>query len=356
MKRKIIYALSILLVLLLASCTSSSTYTGTGSTSTRPDMPPGQMPPGGPNGANRPEGNPPMGRPEGPGGPGMAGGAMGDKRTETDPYILSVIEEGKDRFLQFTYEDSQTGIRLEYSLFIPDGYDAGKKYPLLMYIPDATATGKSAKEIVEQYFGADIWVTRDEQKKHESFVLVPAFSNTATNDDWYVSDEVEILVNLIENLAHRYSIDEDRLYTTGQSMGCMASLYLNAKYPDLFAASLFVSGQWDVDVLSPLADASFFYITAEGDAKATGGQKEVMDMLRLRSVEYSYGLWSAQKSEEEQNESAKSLISKGNKANMIRFEEGTVLENSNEKSEHMASFNYGYRISAVRDWLFEQSR
>ena len=29
-----------------------------------------------------------------------------------------------------------------------------------------------------------------------------------------------------------YSIETNRLYTTGQSMGCMSSLYLNSKYPD----------------------------------------------------------------------------------------------------------------------------
>ena len=30
--------------------------------------------------------------------------------------------------------------------------------------------------------------------------------------------------------------DKNRVYTTGQSMGCMTSMYLNLKYPNLFAA------------------------------------------------------------------------------------------------------------------------
>lgn len=52
---------------------------------------------------------------------------------------------------------------------------------------------------------------------------------------------------------------------------------------------------------------------------------------------------------------AEALIAMGYDANMIRFEKGTVLKDG-EGMEHNASFNYGYKIPAVRDWLFEQSK
>ena len=41
--------------------------------------------------------------------------------------------------------------------------------------------------------------------------------------------------------------------------------------------------------------------------------------------------------------------------NMIRFEAGSVL-NGAGRMEHMASFNYAYKLAAVRDWLFEQAK
>ena len=292
----------------------------------------------------------------GPGG-GITAGAQGDRQPniETDPEIAAVIEEGASKFEQFTFEDSQTGIALEYSLYIPENYDESKTYPMIMYIPDASGASKSAKEIVQQYYGANVWVTDEEQAKHESFVLVPAFSVVVVDDDWNTSEEIETAVNLIESLTENYSIDTNRLYTTGQSMGCMTSLYLNSKYPDLFAASLFVSGQWDISVLQPLENAKFFYITAGGDAKASGGQDEVMAMFDVDGVSYSYGTWSAQNSVEEQNASAEQLIAQGFDANMIRFETGTVLADGSGM-EHNASFNYGYKIPTVRDWLFAQSK
>mgnify|MGYP005903776527 CR=1 FL=1 len=48
----------------------------------------------------------------------------------------------------------------------------------------------------------------------------------------------------------------------------MISLYLNSKYPHLFIASLFVSGQWDISALKTLE-----YITA-GGVKASGAQEQ----------------------------------------------------------------------------------
>ena len=48
------------------------------------------------------------------------------------------------------------------------------------------------------------------------------------------------------------------------------------------------------------------------------------------------------------------LLAEGLNANMIRFETGTVFKEGESGMEHMASFNYGYKLTAVRDWLFEQ--
>ncbi len=281
------------------------------------------------------------------------GGRGGQMAVETDESILAVMEEGAGKFTQQTFEDEETGISLEYSFYIPENYDESERYPMIMYIPDSSGSGKSARELVEQYYGADIWVSEEEQEKHPSFVLVPAFSDTVTDDDWNTSQQIEVAVKLIQELTQTYSIDTDRLYTTGQSMGCMTSLYLNSKYPELFAAALFVSGQWDISVLKGLEETRFFYITAGGDEKASGGQDEVMAMFDADGVGYSYGTWSAQDSAEDQNAAVEKLLAQGHDANMIRFETGTVLTDGNGM-EHMASFNYAYKLSAVRDWLFEQ--
>ena len=167
---------------------------------------------------------------------------------------------------------------------------------------------------------------------------------------------METAVRLLQALQETYSIDPNRLYTTGQSMGCMTSLYLNSVYPDLFAASMFVSGQWDISVLKPLEERKFFYITAGGDTKASGGQDEVMAMFDADGIAYTYGTWNAQDSAEEQDAAVEVLTAQGQNANMVRFETGSVFKEGESGQEHMASFNYGYKLTAVRDWIFQQSK
>ena len=299
-----------------------------------------------------------MGGPGGMGGPngghGGGPGGMGGGKTQNDEEIQAVLDANAPKFQQFTFTDEETGISFEYSLYVPEDYDAAQSYPLIMFIPDSTGAGKSAADIVAQYYGATVWVTDEEQAKHASFVLVPAFTGTVTTDNWEADSQIDETVKLIEQLEGEYSIDTNRLYTTGQSMGCMSSLYLNSKYPDLFAASLYVSGQWDISVLSGMESQKFFYVTAGGDEKASGGQDEVMAMFDADGVAYSYGTWNAQNSAEEQDASVAELLAKGLNANMIRFETGTVFKEGESGMEHMASFNYGYKLTAVRDWLFEQ--
>lgn len=293
--------------------------------------------------------------PEGYGGPGRGfGGAVGGGRARNDAQSQEVVNANAAKFEQYVYEDEQTGKTLEYSLYVPEGIGSGDKLPLVMYMPDLTGSNIGAEAIVRQYFGANVWVTDEFQQKHPSFVLVPAFMGMATSDSWQVSDEVDMTIRLIENLESRYTIDEARIYTTGQSMGCMASLYLNSKHPDFFAASIYVSGQWDISVLKVLEAQKFFYIVAGGDKKASTGQDEVMAMFDADGVPYSFGEWDAQDDQAAQDAAAEALIAEGLSANMVRFETGTVLKGQG-RMEHMASFNHAYKLGPIRDWLFDQS-
>ena len=55
----------------------------------------------------------------------------------------------------------------------------------------------------------------------------------------------------------------------------------------------------------------------------------------------------------EQERLAQELIDRGNNINFISWEAGSVLPDDGRAMEHMASFDYGYKLAAVRDWLFK---
>ena len=191
--------------------------------------------------------------------------------------MLQLRDEIAPRFKTLKFNDTQTGKTMDYNLYVPEDYDASQSYPLVLFMADASTVGKGVESPLKQGYGGIIWATDESQ----AFVLVPAFAGpeTATNDDWGTTDEVGMALRLLQQVVAQYNIDQNRLYTTGQSMGGMISFYLNATHPDLFAASVFVGSQWDINVLAPLADKTFFYIVSAGDMKASGGIAEVGTML-----------------------------------------------------------------------------
>ena len=296
----------------------------------------------------------------GPGGQGnqRGGGGRPDKSEDTE--LQDMIEEVAPKFELLTYEDAESGTSLQYQLFVPEDYDASQTYPLLQFIPDSSVVGKDAADVLTQGWGGLIFASPEEQAKHPSFVVVPVFTETVVNDNFEHSEQIETAVRLIRSLTEQYSIDTDRIYTTGQSMGGMTSFYLNTAYPDLFAASLFVGSQWDNSILNVLEDKKFFYIVAAGDPKASEGQAGLKEVFDRDQASYSSAEWSAQDPQETQNTAVETMLSEGNKANFITFSLGsTTVDGSTGSSmagEHMTSFDYAYKIEAVRDWLFQQTK
>ena len=291
------------------------------------------------------------------GGPG-GGGGFNDKSSDTE--LQAMIEEVAPEFELKTFEDEETGESLQYQLYVPEDYDPQGSYPLLQFIPDSSVVGKGTDAVLTQGWGGLIFASEKEQEKHPSFIVIPVFTETVVNDNAEHSGQIDIAVRLIEHLTEEYPVDTDRIYTTGQSMGGMTSFYMNISYPDLFAASLFVGSQWDNSQLGILEDRDFFYIVSAGDPRASEGQAGLLEVFEADGAPYSHAEWSARDDAAAQDAAVAAMLEEGNRANFVTFTEGSTLPEGTEANsmmgEHMSSFDYAYRIEAVRDWLYEQKK
>ena len=275
---------------------------------------------------------------------------------DSDSTFVALKNETLKKFKQLTFNDEQTGKTMEYNLLIPEGVEAGEKLPLVLFMADASTAGKEVTAPLTQGYGALEFASDRDQQKHPSFVLVPQYTDWAVQDDWSTTDEVEMTIRLLEKVCKEYNVDTNRLYTTGQSMGGMMSFYFNITHPDLFAASLFVSSQWDTSKMQDFGEKHFFYIVAGGDQKASGGMRDLAKVLKENGARIESASWSAKLPSSEQERLAEELIARDGNINFIKWETGSVLPESGKGMEHMASFDYGYKIDAVRDWLFKQSK
>ena len=262
-----------------------------------------------------------------------------------------------DTFQQFEHIDPKTGTLLKYNLYIPTRYDANRSFPLVLFIHDGGAISSNPRNTLIQGSGAVIWATQSEQAKHESFVLAPQYSYGIVNDKSEATQDVSATVNLIKYLVCQYAIDQNRIYTTGQSMGCMASIEMLIHFPDLFAAALLVAGQWDPTKMSALTMANMWVVVSEGDRRAYPGMNASMAALEAAGAKISRANWNGHASAEEFSADVSAMIAEGNNIKYSVFKKGTVVPKGlpdNARNNHVYTWQIAYAIEGLRDWLFTQ--
>lgn len=296
------------------------------------------------------------------GGPQVGQPAMGGaKRPKPDAALQALIDETLPKFKQTVWKNAE-GDTLAYNICVPAGMKQGEKYPLVLFMADASTPGTDITLPLTQGYGGLVWATDEFQKKNPCFVIVPQYPYIEVDNQWQTGKQVDMTIALLKDLCKRYPVDENRLYTSGQSMGGMMSMYFNVKYRGFFAASLYVACEWDISRLGDFRNDKFVYIAAEGDPGGHGGQVALMDLFKKEKASYGYAGWSARLPEAEQDSLASRLLAEGHSCNFITFEGNTVLpagtdmKNLPPAADHMASFNYAYRLAPVRDWLFLQHK
>jgi predicted peptidase len=152
-----------------------------------------------------------------------------------------------------------------YRLYVPPGYDASRRYPLVLFLHGSGALGSDnqrqvgfelarlharvqAKEpafvLAPQCPEADKWVTRARQAPYLNFRF----------EERPESDAIRLVVLLLDELAQKYAIDPERLYVTGHSSGAAGTWDLvSRRVSDRFAAAVPVTGIGDPSRASAIA-------------------------------------------------------------------------------------------------------
>lgn len=276
-----------------------------------------------------------------------------------DKELQAMIDETLPKFQTMVYK--QQDFEIQCNVFLPDDYPGDRLYPLVIFIADGSVVGKDADAPLRQGYGGIIWATNKWQALHKCIVAVPQYPTLILDDNggYSLTNYVDYTETLIRALVAGFKVDPNRIYATGQSMGCMTFLVMAARRPDLFAAEIFVSGQWDIRALTGLQGQKFFYITAEGDKKASIGQSALMSMFKKNHSPFNSAMgWDAKMSQADFTKAMNTVLMGSTPANFVRFRVGTVLPEGVPvgTQEHMFSFDYAYKIDALREWLFRQSK
>jgi predicted esterase len=271
--------------------------------------------------------------------------AAGPGPTYTIICRREVIEPVENAFLKLSYADEETGVTMVYRLFVPPGYTPSKSWPLVLFLHGAGESGSDNNAQLVSNRSASVWAKPDEQARHACFVLAPqnpmvlgAFALSPYGARGWTSllsrgfgspfqpeAPLAAVYNLLQKLMGEFSIDANRLYATGLSMGGFGVMALNAAHPETFAAIVSVCGGLDPAQAPKLARKPIWLFHAAEDP--------------LVSVRFSRA-------------AVEALRAAGGSPRYTEYPPGTRFIGSSAHNSWVAAF----ADAAMRDWLFAQRR
>jgi predicted peptidase len=182
---------------------------------------------------------------------------------------------------------------LPYRLFVPEGYDARRAYPLVLYLHGAGGRGADGAShlssdvaalasdrvqaigpsfvLAPQCPDGDEWVNRHDQ---------PPFSNYA-QDRVPESDASKMTFEVLKLVGARYNVDARRLYVTGPSMGGSGTWDFITRHPHVFAAAVPVTGVNDPSRAPVIAELPIWAFHGSRDEISSAANTRAMvDALR----------------------------------------------------------------------------
>ena len=127
-------------------------------------------------------------------------------------------------------------IPIDYLLYLPPDYTARSKWPLVVYLHGAGSRGHDLELVRREWLPGQIV-----QGKQFNFILLSP--QCPANSGW----SPELIVGLIEHISSSLSVDRDRVYLTGYSMGGNGTWATASYDPGRFAAIAPLCGGGDVE-------------------------------------------------------------------------------------------------------------
>ncbi len=177
--------------------------------------------------------------------------------------------EREDVLVAKVYQN-QKGKKLPYRLFIPDNYDRQRKYPLVLYLHGGGGLGTDNLKQISggNSFLIGLFTKAESQAKFPCFVVAPQSHDEGWvegNDHQTPGKQLKLVFELLERLQTDYSIDGERLYITGQSLGGFGTFAIINERPDLFAAAVPLCGGGDESKANRIAHVPLWAFHGEKD-------------------------------------------------------------------------------------------
>ena len=210
----------------------------------------------------------------------------------------------------FTADD---GFTLPYLIYLPADYNEDTAYPVLLFLHGAGERGTDNRNQLNNVI-AKLYEDTSSPFYH-TIVVAPQCPNDMqwVDTPWangnYIQNRIPIskplsaAVQMMDSLLTEYSINPNRQYVMGISMGGFGTWDLIMRYPDRFAAAVPICGGADPTKAKLLVDMPIwtFHDTTDGVVPCSGTQMMYKAMVNAgckdvtytETAQYGHGVWDA---------------------------------------------------------------
>ncbi len=234
------------------------------------------------------------------------------------PALSSASTSGFDGFLSCEY-DGGFDHQMTFYLYVPNGYDPSKSYPMVLVLhgldesadPTQSMAANEANILSQEYI--DIWGPGypvggpTVQTEWPCFVIVPQLVGA---NRWVSAGEdvtsysltpqptlsLQMAIDSTLLVEKKYtSIDTQRLYVTGISMGAYGVWDAILRWPSLFAAAVPVSGAGDPALAKRVASVPIWdFHGAEDNVVPVAGSQLMIQALQSAGSQPCYTQYAGQ--------------------------------------------------------------
>ncbi len=165
---------------------------------------------------------------------------------------------------------AKKGEELHYRLYVPLGYDASRKYPLLLWLHGGDGRGNDnvrqlngGNQIATHFFAGE-----EVQLKFPMFILLPqcpSGQNWSDPDINQPTQWLEMTMGALAQVRKEFSIDPDRLLLAGQSMGGLGVWSTLQAYPKIWAAAVILSAYDNFTDIQAVAQTPIWVFQGQDD-------------------------------------------------------------------------------------------
>ena len=189
----------------------------------------------------------------------------------------------------------EPGELINFAYWIPETYDPNKKYPMLVFFHGAGEKGTTHLYLQDinhiRFFER---ILSDPELKENFILLAPQCPEGTRWVEAKFKYGICTLANVpqtpqqkeaadkIFEFIEKYSVDTDRIYVTGLSMGGYCTWDILQRYPDLFAAAIPICGGVDLSITNIYRNIPLWIVHALDDKTVwCQGSRKMFGLLCL---------------------------------------------------------------------------